>query len=364
METHDVVLDSITKRFGQETAVDRLSIEIPRGEYLCMLGPSGCGKTTTLRMISGFIKPDEGRIYLGGILANDIPVNKRSTSIVFQSLALFPHLNVMKNIEFGLKMRGIPKALRRSKVNAMIEKMELTGLAQRLPEELSQGEKQRTALAKSLIVEPRVLLLDEPLSNIDTTLKSKILLDLKRLHDKLELTFIHVTHDPEEAMANADRILLMNEGRIEQLDTPTNIFDCPSNRFVAEFFQNSNIISGEVKSAQDGLVVVKNEMGIFKTLSRGAEPFIGESVSIVVRHDKAQIGEAEEAVNSLSGIVVGVDIVGAVITYTLQVTADDVFKFQTHMSVETQQMEPNSSVTVTWDIENSTLLEEICSVPP
>lgn len=364
METHDVVLDSVTKRFGQETAVDRLSIEIPRGEYLCMLGPSGCGKTTTLRMISGFIKPDEGSIYLGGMLANDIPVNKRSTSIVFQSLALFPHLSVMKNIEFGLRMQGVPIALRRSKVNAMIEQMELTGVAQRLPEELSQGEKQRTALAKSLIVEPRVLLLDEPLSNVDTTLKSKILLDLKRLHNNLKLTFIHVTHDPEEAMANADRILLMNKGRIEQLDTPTNIFDCPRNRFVAEFFQNSNIISGEVKSVQDGVVVVQNEIGIFKTLGRGSELSIGQPVSIVVRHDKAQIGQGEETVNSLTGVVVGVDIVGAVITYTLQLSGEDIFKFQTHMSVETQQMEPNSTVSVTWDIENSTLLEEICAMPP
>ena len=356
VETHDVVLDSITKRFGQETAVDRLSIKIPRGEYLCMLGPSGCGKTTTLRMISGFIKPDEGNIYLGGILANDIPVNKRSTSIVFQSLALFPHLNVMKSIEFGLRMRGVPREVRRSKVNAMIEQMELTGVTQRLPEELSQGEKQRTALGKSLIVEPRVLLLDEPLSNIDTTLKSKILLDLKRLHDNLELTFIHVTHDPEEAMANADRILLMNKGRIEQLDTPTNIFDCPRNRFVAEFFQNSNIIKGEVKGIKNGVVAVQNEIGIFKTPVRGSEPSVGQSVSVVIRHDKAQIGQGDETVNSLSGVVVGVDVVGAVITYTLQLSGEDIFKFQTHMSVETQQMEPNSAVSVTWDIEDSTLL--------
>jgi ABC-type Fe3+/spermidine/putrescine transport system ATPase subunit len=307
-------------------------------------------------MIAGFIKPDEGNIHLGGIIANDIPVNKRGTSIVFQSLALFPHLNIMKNIEFGLRMRGVPRKVRRTKVNAMIEQMKLSDVAQRLPEELSQGQQQRTALAKSIIVEPRVLLLDEPLSNIDTTLKSKILLDLKRLHNNLELTFIHVTHDPEEAMANADRILLMNKGKIEQLDTPTNIFNCPRNRFVAEFFQNSNIINGEVKSTQDGIVVVQNEIGIFKTLGRGSEPSVGQSVSIVIRHDKAQIDQGDEAINSLAGVVIGVNIIGAVNTYTLQLSGEDTFKFQTHMSVETQQMEPNSTVSVSWDIEDSTLL--------
>ena len=172
----------------------------------------------------------------------------------------------------------------------------------------------------------------------------------------LELTFIHVTHDPEEAMANADRILLMNKGRIEQLDTPSDIFDCPFNRFVAEFFQNSNIINGEVKRIKDGVVVVQNEIGIFKTLGRGSAPSVGQSVSIVIRHDKAQIGQGDETINSLSGDVIGVDIIGAVNTYTLQLSGEDTFKFQTHMSVETQQMEPSSTVSVSWNIEDSALL--------
>ena len=321
-----------------------------------MLGPSGCGKTTTLRMIAGFLNPDEGDIYLSGERANDILVHHRSTSIVFQSLALFPHLSVEKNVAFGLKMRGVPKTERRTRVGAMLEMMGLTQLARRMPEELSTGERQRTALAKSLIIQPRVLLLDEPLSSIDTTLKSKILTDLKQLHRQLKMTFIHVTHDPEEAMANADRILLMNAGRIEQLDTPANIFDCPRNRFVAEFFQNSNILDGRVTGYEDSAVIVEGPAGSFKVPFSGSKPALSRSVSVVVRHDKARLDSPDTSFNRVTGVVVGEEVVGAVITYVLQVDENLLFKFQTHMSLGTPKLQPNQKVSVGWDVTEAALL--------
>ena len=356
MEELDVRLDGVTKRFGHEVAVDNLSLNVPRGEYLCMLGPSGCGKTTTLRMIAGLLNPDEGDIYLAGDLVNQTPVHKRCTSIVFQSLALFPHLTVEKNVAFGLKMRGVSQAEQKAKVGTMLEMMGLEALAQRMPEELSTGEQQRTALAKSLIIQPRVLLLDEPLSNIDTTLKTKILTDLQHLHNRLKMTFIHVTHDPEEAMANADRIVLMNRGRIEQLDTPRNIFDCPRNRFVAEFFRNSNILGGRVKGHEDDLVIVEGESGRFKVRYPWDKPALEDEVSVVVRHDKAQISTSEGDFNQVSGTVIGEEVVGAVISYILKLNEETEFRFQTHMSTNAPRLEPHKRVTVGWGVDDANLI--------
>jgi ABC-type Fe3+/spermidine/putrescine transport system ATPase subunit len=321
-----------------------------------MLGPSGCGKTTTLRMIAGLLKPDEGNIYLGTQRVNDVPPNKRSTATVFQSFALFPHLTVWKNVEFGLRMRRVPVAERRTKVTAMLEQMRLSKMATKMPEELSMGERQRVALAKSLVIEPRVLLLDEPLSNIDVTLKNKILIDLREIHDRLGLTFIHVTHDPEEAMANADRILLMNKGAIEQLDAPIRIFNRPKSKFVAEFFQISNLVEGVVEGYEGDRVIVENNLGKFAVLARGEKPPRGKAVSIVIRHDKAKLSTKEETQNRLGGNVIGEEIVGAVITYVVTLDDQSVFKFQTHMSLDMPDFQPNERITLTWNPEEATLL--------
>jgi ABC-type Fe3+/spermidine/putrescine transport system ATPase subunit len=356
VEEFDVVLESLTKRFTREIAVNRLSVKIAKGEYLCMLGPSGCGKTTTLRMIAGLLKPDEGNIYLGTQRVNDVPPNKRSTATVFQSFALFPHLTVWKNVEFGLRMRRVPVAERRTKVTAMLEQMRLSKMATKMPEELSMGERQRVALAKSLVIEPRVLLLDEPLSNIDVTLKNKILIDLREIHDRLGLTFIHVTHDPEEAMANADRILLMNKGAIEQLDAPIRIFNRPKSKFVAEFFQISNLVEGVVEGYEGDRVIVENNLGKFAVLARGEKPPRGKAVSIVIRHDKAKLSTKEETQNRLGGNVIGEEIVGAVITYVVTLDDQSVFKFQTHMSLDMPDFQPNERITLTWNPEEATLL--------
>jgi ABC-type Fe3+/spermidine/putrescine transport system ATPase subunit len=356
MEAFDIVLDSVTKRFGKETAVNRLSLKIPKGEYLCMLGPSGCGKTTTLRMIAGFLRPDEGNVYLNEERVNDLPPHQRCTAMVFQSFALFPHLTVHGNVEFGLKMRHMPKSDRTVKASAMLEQLGLAEMARKRPEDLSMGERQRVALAKSLVIEPRVLLLDEPLSNIDVTLKNKILMDLREIHDRLGLTFIHVTHDPEEAMTNADRILLMNSGHVEQLGSPAEIFDKPKNRFVAEFFQNSNIIEGVVERHEGERVIVSTGHGRFEVPARGGEARPNKSVGIVIRHDRVRLGTGKEKENRVAGALAGEEIVGAVITYVVRLDGDTEFKFQTHMSVEMPKMEPNQKVTLVWNAEDAILV--------
>jgi ABC-type Fe3+/spermidine/putrescine transport system ATPase subunit len=356
VETFDVVLESVTKRYGRETAVDRISVEIPKGEYLCMLGPSGCGKTTTLRMIAGFIKPDEGDIYLVGQRVNDLPPNSRCTAMVFQSFALFPHLSVYGNVEFGLRMKGLSASERRRRTEAMLGQMDILAMAEKRPEELSMGERQRVALAKSLVIEPQVLLLDEPLSSVDVTLKRKLLMDFREIHDRLGLTFIHVTHDPEEAMANADRILLMSRGTIEQFDTPMNIFNYPKNRFVAEFFQNSNILDGRVEGREEKMITVVSDFGRFRVLAGESIPGINDQVHLVIRHDKVRVAGDKQTENNLEGMVVGESIVGATITYNVRINGDTIFKFQTHMSLDTPRLEPNERVVLAWNPEDARLL--------
>ena len=356
MKSFDIILEAVTKRFGKETAVNQLSVKIPRGEYLCMLGPSGCGKTTTLRMIAGLLQPDEGNIYLDTQRVNDVPPNERNTATVFQSFALFQHLNVWQNTEFGLKMRHISKSERNVKVSAMLAQMGLAKMASKMPEELSMGERQRVALAKSLIIEPRVLLLDEPLSSIDVSLKNKILIDLREIHDLLGLTFIHVTHDPEEAMANADRIMLMRKGTIQQLDSPWEIFNRPKNKFVAGFFQNSNIIEGVAERSEGESVLVVNDLGRFKVSGCGQIPPLGKKVCIAIRHDKVRLASGKESRNRIDGKLIGKEIVGAVITYIVSINDHRTFKFQSHMSLNTPAFDLNEKISLTLDSLDAILL--------
>jgi ABC-type Fe3+/spermidine/putrescine transport system ATPase subunit len=276
--------------------------------------------------------------------------------MVFQSFALFPHLTVYGNVEFGLKMKHVGSSERQRRVEAMLDQMGISAMAKKKPEELSMGERQRVALAKSLVIEPQILLLDEPLSSIDVTLKKKILMDFREIHDRLGLTFIHVTHDPEEAMANADRILLMNKGKIEQLDTPMSIFDTPRNRFVAEFFQNSNILAGTVDRREGKMVNVVNEFGRFKVFAPNDVPAPSDRVNIVIRHDKPRLAAGTETENRIEGTVVGESIVGATITYNVQLNGEKIFKFQTHMSLEMRRIGPNEKVSLTWSPEDASLL--------
>ena len=236
-------LVALTKRYTEQTtAVDAIDLRVPGGHYCCLLGPSGCGKTSTLRMIAGHEEASSGDILLGRRNITDLPASQRGTAMMFQSYALFPHLSALDNVAFSLKMRGVPVQERRQQAAALLDKVDLGHLAQRLPAELSGGQQQRVALARALITEPRALLLDEPLSALDPFLRGRMRAELKQWQQRLGLTFVHVTHSQEEAMALADLMVVMNQGRIEQAGTPQQVFNRPATEFVARFMGGHNIL--------------------------------------------------------------------------------------------------------------------------
>ncbi|MGE0310244.1 MAG: ABC transporter ATP-binding protein [Lautropia sp.] len=234
---------ALTKRYGDVAAVDRIELRIPAGRYVCLLGPSGCGKTSTLRMIAGHETISEGQVNLGGRSIGDLPPSQRGTAMMFQSYALFPHLSVLENVAFGLKMRGEPRVQRDAKARDLLAMVDLSAMADRRPAQLSGGQQQRVALARALITEPRVLLLDEPLSALDPFLRVRMRGELKRWQRRLGFTFIHVTHSQDEAMALADTIVVMNHGRIEQCADPRTLYNRPATEFVARFIGGHNVIA-------------------------------------------------------------------------------------------------------------------------
>jgi ABC-type Fe3+/spermidine/putrescine transport system ATPase subunit len=237
-----VELVGVTKRFGEVVAVDALDLAVVRGEFLSLLGPSGCGKTTTLRLIGGFEQPDEGEIYIDGSSVRGLPPYKRDVNTVFQSYALFPHLSVLDNVAYGLKQRGLRKAGRERKARELLDLVRLPHLADRRPRQLSGGQRQRIALARALVMEPKVLLLDEPLGALDLRVRKELQIELKRIQHEVGITFVYVTHDQEEALAMSDRVAVMNGGHIEQLAPPREIYDSPATRFVADFIGETNFI--------------------------------------------------------------------------------------------------------------------------
>jgi len=238
----DVELVGVTKRFGMVTAVDQLDLEVRHGEFLSLLGPSGCGKTTTLRLIAGFEQPDEGEIRIEGADVARLPAYRRPVNTVFQSYALFPHLTVLENVGYGLKQRGVPRSERRARAEAMLALVRLPDISGRKPKELSGGQQQRVALARALVLEPKVLLLDEPLGALDLRVRKELQIELKRIQATVGITFVYVTHDQEEALAMSDRVAVMHGGRIEQLGQPQEIYDAPATRFVAQFIGETNFI--------------------------------------------------------------------------------------------------------------------------
>jgi putative spermidine/putrescine transport system ATP-binding protein len=238
-----VELIAVTKRFAGTTAVDAINLKIPAGSYCCLLGPSGCGKTTTLRMIAGHETVTSGEVILGIQNVTNLPPADRGTAMMFQSYALFPHLNVIDNVAFALKMRGVDKVARHGKAMRLLELVDMARFSERLPAQLSGGQQQRVALARALITEPQVLLLDEPLSALDPFLRIRMRAELKRLQRELGITFVHVTHGQDEAMALADTVVMMHDGKIAQVGSPRDVFNTPANEFVARFMGGHNIVT-------------------------------------------------------------------------------------------------------------------------
>ena len=250
-------LRELTKRFGDFTAVDRLALEVASGEFLTLLGASGSGKTTTLRMIAGFELPTTGEILMAGAPITQFPPYKRDINTVFQHYALFPHMSVRANVEYGLRMKGVPAAERAVRVEEALEMVQLTPLAQRAPRQLSGGQQQRVALARALVNRPRMLLLDEPLGALDLKLRKEMQLELKHLQTGLGITFLYVTHDQEEALTMSDRIVLMRQGSVAQIGTPRDLYDRPVSRYVADFIGETNLLAGKVVEVTQGVVTLE-----------------------------------------------------------------------------------------------------------
>jgi spermidine/putrescine ABC transporter ATP-binding subunit len=289
----DVALRGVTKRFGELVAVDAIDLEVHPGEFLALLGPSGCGKTTTLRMIAGFDEPTEGEIDIDGRSAVGIPPNKRNVNTVFQAYALFPHMTVLDNVAYGLKQRKVGKEERHRQAAEALELVHLRGRDRAKPAELSGGMQQRVALARALVMNPKVLLLDEPLGALDLKLRKAMQVELKRIQRDVGITFIVVTHDQEEAMAMADRIAVMNAGHIDQLDAPSEIYDRPATPFVADFIGEMNHLEGTLERDADRLVGVVGEarFGIGRVVLE-AQP--GERVRLGVRPEEVHAGTSGE----------------------------------------------------------------------
>jgi spermidine/putrescine transport system ATP-binding protein len=252
-----IALQGVSKRFGGHDVVQDVSVDIADGEFFSMLGPSGCGKTTTLRMIAGFERPDSGRIVLQGTDVTDVNANKRPLNMVFQQYALFPHMSIYDNIAFGLKVKGVPRAEHRSRIDEMLRVVSLEGYEKRKPRQLSGGQQQRVALARALVNRPAALLLDEPLGALDVKLRRHMQRELKRIQSELGTTFVYVTHDQEEALAMSDRIAVMNSGRIEQVGAPREIYEQPSSAFVADFIGSLNTIEVRVDEVVGGFAVMR-----------------------------------------------------------------------------------------------------------
>ncbi|HXF37530.1 MAG TPA: ABC transporter ATP-binding protein [Actinomycetota bacterium] len=304
----DVQLDRVTKVFGETVAVDDVSLGIEAGEFFSLLGPSGCGKTTTLRMIGGFEEPTRGTISLGGQDVTDLPPYKRDVNTVFQSYALFPHLDVYENVAFGLRRRKVDRAEIDRRVRAALELVDLVGYERRRPRQLSGGQQQRVALARALVNQPKVLLLDEPLGALDLKLRKQMQLELKRIQSEVGVTFIYVTHDQEEAMTMSNRIAVMRHGTIEQIGPPEDVYENPATEFVAAFLGASNLLDGEIAERREGVVTVRLASGGAVRVPEDRLPRdLDTVVKVGVRPEKITIvpdGEQQAADrNSVSGLL-------------------------------------------------------------
>jgi spermidine/putrescine transport system ATP-binding protein len=307
-----VELVDLVKRFGDVTAVDGINLDIPQGEFFSLLGPSGCGKTTTLRLIGGFERPTSGAILLDGVDMAHTPPHKRRVNTVFQSYALFPHLNVGDNVAFGLRFHNVSKDESRARVKSALELVHLDGYEHRKPNQLSGGQQQRVALARALILNPTVLLLDEPLGALDAKLRKALQIELKALQEEVGITFIYVTHDQEEALTMSDRLAVMSEGKIEQVGPPKGVYEEPESVYVADFLGVSNLMDAEAESGSGSSVAIR--LGDFVVQSSVGDTKARGPVKVTIRPERVLIDEhGADGENSVPGMVERVVFVGPTI---------------------------------------------------
>ena len=345
-----VSLKKVNKFFGSNHVIKDMDLDINEGEFLTLLGPSGCGKTTILRMIAGFEDATNGVIEVQGERVEEKEAYERDVNTVFQSYALFPHMTVYDNIAYGLTVKKVPKYQSRERVKEMLELVQLMGFEGRKPDMMSGGQKQRVAIARALINNPKVLRLDEPLGALDLQLRKQMQIELKRLQKLLNITFVYVTHDQEEAMTMSDRIAVMNAGVIEHLASPSEIYNQPKTRFVANFIGESNIFTGEVKKLEDHIAEIKVEQGDVKMELSGFEQ--GEQIHVCVRPEVMKYSKTPVDGFSLEGTVKNVIFVGA--QYRTLVTMDNGYDVKINRVKHDNELKEGDRIYLYWDLEDAT----------
>ena len=349
-----VEIDNVTKRFDTFVAVEHIRLTIQRGEFLAIMGPSGCGKTTTLRMLAGLEAPSEGDIRLAGTSLLNVPAHLRDTPMVWQSLALFPFLNARENVEFGLKMRGVDKAERRRRALDWLGRLDLSDFAERDVGTLSGGQRQRVALARALVTEPRLLLLDEPLSALDASLKVRMQGLMVKLQRDLGITFVYVTHSHAEAFSMADRVVIMSKGHIEQIGTPVEVYRKPASRFVAEFVGASNIFQGAVTGSDGAIATVDTAHGAVKLASTAA---IGRIITFVVPEDRITIAGQAHTDNRMSGTVIGEEFLGAAVRLYVELGGGQEVRLLLGKDHATGQLRPGAPIDLDWNPQAAFVLQ-------
>ncbi len=361
----EIGLVSVTKRFGDTVAVDNVTLRIPQGAYCCLLGPSGCGKTTILRMIAGHETPSQGDIRIGGASVVGQPPLRRGTAMMFQAYALFPHLSVLDNVAFSLKMRGLDRETRHKQAHELLAKVRLDQFADRLPAQLSGGQQQRVALARALITNPRVLLLDEPLSALDEYLRLRMRGELRRMQKQLGITFVHVTHTQLEAIAVADMLVVMDQGRIEQAAAPNAIYNTPRTAYVARFIGGQNVLSGKVESVTDGTATLRDAGGGRLAVALGAaKPPPGSQLYLAIRRDRIEVARAAGSasgpneVNVIRGKVHSIEYQGSYAKVTIDLLQPEEFVANvSDVDFMRSPVEIGDEVLARWSVADVRLLE-------
>ncbi|MGH2373179.1 MAG: ABC transporter ATP-binding protein [bacterium] len=345
-----VRLTDVVKRFKSVEALSGVSLTITDGEFFTLLGPSGCGKTTTLRVIAGFYDPDAGTVFFDETPMNGVPPAERGIGIVFQNYALWPHMTVFENVAYGLRIQRVSASETTRRAAAAIHQVGLTGLEDRTPGQLSGGQQQRVAVARALVLNPRVLLLDEPLSNLDAKVRARLRSEIRRLQQDLGITTIYVTHDQEEALVLSDRIAVMDAGRVQQVGTPTDLYERPASLFVADFIGTNNFFPGTIAEVGDGYARVTTAAGVIRGVARGPAR-VGTAAVAAIRPENVVVsdgvgrGDAPPADNRLRGRVVLSQYMGSVLRYEIEAGREVVVRIDIHDPKRHQAMAPGTEVT-------------------
>ena len=349
-----VSLKNVEKWFGENHVVKNMNLEIQEGEFLTLLGPSGCGKTTTLRMIAGFEDASSGTIEVQGVRVEEMEPFQRDVNTVFQNYSLFPHMTVFENVAYGPSIKKVPKEQIKKSVSEMLELVQMSGYESRKPDELSGGQKQRVAIARALINQPRVLLLDEPLGALDMKLRRQMQIELKRLQKKLGITFVYVTHDQEEAMTMSDRIAVMSDGLILQIDNPVEIYEKPKSRFVADFIGESNIFDGKIKTMEDGILHAECKHGDCLLYGKGFEA--GEDIFISVRPEYLMLSKEKQEGFSLKAKIIDYVFMGTLVKAIL--LTEDGKEIKYSRFEKNQSLDIGDEVYLYWDYDKGVAIKK------